>query len=98
MAKTKKVGMSGKFGARYGSKVRKAWNVITEKQKGLVKCPRCETKLRNMRQYNGLWHCKKCDATWTGGCWESTTPRGKESQRIAVRMARELAESEKKKQ
>ncbi len=96
MAKTKKVGISGKFGARYGSKVRKAWNVVAEKQKGIVKCPRCESRLRNMREYTGLWHCRRCGATWTGGAWESATPRGKESHRIAVRMAREVVELEKK--
>ena len=95
MAKTKKVGISGKFGARYGAKVRKTWNVIAEKQKGLVKCPKCETKIRNMREFTGLWHCKRCGAKWTGGAWESATDRGKESHRIAVRMARELAEMEK---
>lgn len=96
MAKTKKAGISGKFGARYGAKIRKEWNTVAQKQKGLVKCPRCETKLRNMRQSVGLWHCKRCGATWTGGAWESATARGKESHRIAIRMARESAELKKK--
>ncbi len=96
MAKTKKVGISGKFGTRYGAKVRKQWNNIAEKQKGIVKCPRCETKVRNMRESVGVWHCKKCDATWTGGAWESETARGKESIRIAARLSREAAELEKK--
>ena len=97
MAKTKKVGISGKFGARYGSKVRKQWNTIAEKQKGIEKCPKCNTKLRNMRKFVGIWHCKRCGATWTGGAWESSTSRGKESHRIAVRMAREATEVEKSK-
>jgi len=97
MAKTKKVGISGKFATRYGAKVRKEWNVIAEKQKGFSKCPKCETKARNMRDYVGLWHCEKCGATWTGGAWESATPRGKESHRIATRLAREMAEAEQKK-
>ena len=47
-----------------------------------------------MREFSGVWHCKRCGATWTGGAWESTTARGKESHRIAIRMAREAAESE----
>jgi large subunit ribosomal protein L37Ae len=89
MGKTKKAGISGKFGSRYGAKVRKEWNDLAEKQKGYVKCPRCKTKLRNMREFSGLWHCRRCGATWTGGAWQSSTERGKESHRIAVRMARE---------
>ena len=96
MGKTKKASIAGKFGARYGSKLRKQWLDLAEKQKGFVKCPRCETKLRNMRDHVGVWHCKRCGATWTGGAWESATARGKESQRIAVRLSREAAELEKK--
>ncbi|QEE14723.1 50S ribosomal protein L37ae [Promethearchaeum syntrophicum] len=94
MGKTKKVGISGRFGARYGSKLRKQWRDITSKQKGITKCPKCNTKLPNMREFVGVWHCKKCGATWTGGSWESATARGKESHRIAIRMAREASEAE----
>ena len=94
MAKTQElIGILGV--AQAGIQVIKdCWN--SKKQKGIVKCPKCETKIRNMREFTGLWHCKKCDATWTGGAWESSTARGKESHRIAVRMARELAETKKK--
>jgi large subunit ribosomal protein L37Ae len=95
MGHTKKVGLAGKFGARYGSRTRHAWREITEKQKGIQKCPKCETKVRNMREFIGVWHCKKCGARWTGGAWISATSRGKESHRIATRIARELTESEK---
>ncbi len=97
MGKTKKVGISGKFGVRYGATLRKRWNNIAEKQKGFVKCPKCETKVRNMRESIGVWHCKRCGSTWTGGAWESATPRGKESVRIATRLSREIAELEKSK-
>ena len=94
MGKTKKVGIAGRFGPRYGSKLRKQWRDITSKQKGISKCPKCFSKLTNMREFAGVWHCKKCGATWSGGTWESSTARGKESHRIAIRMAREAAESE----
>lgn len=95
MGKTKKVGISGKFGPRYGSKLRKQWNEVAEKQKGPTKCPKCESKLPNMREFVGVWHCKKCGARWTGGAWESNTARGKESHRIATRLARETLEADK---
>lgn len=94
MAKMKKVGLAGRFGHRYGSRVRNNWRDIMEKSKGIQKCPRCETKARNMREFLGVWHCKKCGARWTGGAWEPSTARGKEGVRIAARIAREMIESE----
>ena len=92
MGRTKKVGIAGKFGARYGSRTRNNWRTIMEVQKGVQKCPKCETKVRNMRETVGVWKCKKCGARFTGGAWNGATARGKESHRIAVRLARESSE------
>ncbi|MEJ2252171.1 MAG: 50S ribosomal protein L37ae [Candidatus Lokiarchaeota archaeon] len=90
MGKTKKVGITGKYGARYGSVVRKRAKVILEKMKGDLICPRCETKGSIRRVSTGIWHCRKCDATFTGGAYDVRTPRGAESFRIAKRRRREL--------
>ncbi|MEJ2296275.1 MAG: hypothetical protein P8Y23_16120 [Candidatus Lokiarchaeota archaeon] len=58
---TKKVGLSGQFGPRYGANVRKQWALIMNKQKGgKLKCPRCETKGSITRESTGIWFCKKC--------------------------------------
>lgn len=95
LAKTKKVGISGRFGARFGGQIRSAWRDIMEKQKGIQKCPKCETKNRNTRVSIGVWQCRRCGAKYTGGAWDSTTPRGKEGQRVAIRISREMAEAEK---
>lgn len=90
MGKTKKVGISGKFQARYGSVVRKRYRQIMEKMKGKIKCPRCQTKGSVHRISTGIWHCKKCDTKFTGGAYYIETPRGAESFRIAKRKQREL--------
>ena len=90
MGKTKKVGISGKFQARYGSVVRKRYRQIMEKMKGKIKCPRCQTKGSVHRFSTGIWHCKKCEAKFTGGAYYIETPRGAESFRIAKRKQREL--------
>ena len=95
MAGTKKVGIAGRFGARYGSRTRNTWKAVMEHQKGVQKCPRCESKIKNMRQSIGVWKCPKCGATFTGGAWAPATSRGKESHRIATRIARETMELEK---
>ncbi len=93
--KTRKVGIAGKFGARYGSVVRERWKRLTDQQKGIQKCPKCESRIRNMRKEVGVWECKRCGAKFTGGAWAPTTDRGKQSHRIAVRLKRELEESGK---
>ncbi len=87
---TKKVGISGKFGPRYGSTVRKRYNSIMVKMKSKkTKCPRCETVGTVRRLSTGIWHCRKCDAKFTGGAYYIETPRGAESFRIAKRKQRE---------
>jgi len=64
MAK-KKVGSAGRFGVRYGKTIRKRISEIEKKQKTIYKCPYCfKTKVKRVSV--GIWHCKKCDAKFTG--------------------------------
>ena len=55
-----------------------------------LKCPKCETKGSIHRISVGIWHCKKCNAKFTGGAYNIETPRGSESFRVAKRKQREL--------
>ena len=91
MARMKRSGISARFGARYGSNVRKKWRLIMEKEKsGDTKCPKCKTKGSIKRISTGIWHCRKCDAKFTGGAYFIETPRGAESFRISRQKQREL--------
>lgn len=85
----KRTGITGKYGARYGSELRKRARLILEKMKGDTKCPKCETRGSIHRISTGIWHCRKCDARFTGGAYYIDTPRGAESFRIAKRKQRE---------
>ncbi|HLC77531.1 MAG TPA: 50S ribosomal protein L37ae [Candidatus Nanoarchaeia archaeon] len=58
--KLKKSRAAGRFGARYGKKVRTKLNLIEDKQRKKQKCPYCG-KLGVKRLSKGIWHCKKCD-------------------------------------
>ncbi|MDD2678895.1 MAG: 50S ribosomal protein L37ae [Candidatus Nanoarchaeia archaeon] len=62
---TKRVGSTGRFGARYGSKIRK--NVLSieiAKNKKQV-CPSCKTgSLKRLSK--GVFVCKKCKAKVAG--------------------------------
>jgi large subunit ribosomal protein L37Ae len=56
---TKKVKQAGKFGARYGSKVKEKWLAIASKQAKKQQCPFCK-KLHVKRQAKGIWYCNGC--------------------------------------
>ncbi|MHA1754596.1 MAG: 50S ribosomal protein L37ae [Candidatus Odinarchaeia archaeon] len=82
MGKTKKVGTTGRFGARYGSTIRKRVRMIESKTYRPHKCPRCLTP-RVKRIGLGIWQCKKCNLKFAGGCWVPVTDAGKAISRIA---------------
>ena len=91
MGNTKKVGITGRYGVRYGSRIRKRIQVIEEKMKVPHKCPRCESKVAK-RISVGIWGCKRCGAEFTGGAYTLKTQPGVESKRISTRVQRELEE------
>ena len=66
---TKKVGSAGRFGARYGQKIRKKIAHIEAKQKKWQKCPYC-AKFKVKRISSGIWQCKSCESKFTGKAYE----------------------------
>lgn len=78
MAKrTKKVKSAGRFGQRYGVKIRHRIKEIEEKQRGWHTCPRCGRK-RVKRESTGIYVCKKCNAKFAGGAYFPHTITGRE--------------------
>lgn len=61
----KKIGSAGRFGARYGTKVRSRVAEIEKIQKGKLICPKCEMP-HVKRIAKGIWYCKKCGRKFTG--------------------------------
>lgn len=59
MTKTKKVGSTGRFGARYGIIIRRKVHDVEKAQKSWYKCPSCNAK-RVKRISTGIWQCRKC--------------------------------------
>ncbi len=76
MGRTKKVGSTGRFGARYGFKLRRIVKRIEDKKKAYHVCPRCGTK-RVKWVSVGLWHCRFCDYKFAGGAFEPVSTGGK---------------------
>lgn len=84
--KGRKTKSAGRFGARYGRKIRKLVAEIEEQTRALHKCPKCERKAVK-RIGTGIWRCAKCGYTFSGGTYIPRTPVG-----LAVERAVRLAE------
>ncbi|MFC2174611.1 50S ribosomal protein L37ae [archaeon] len=78
--KTKKVGVAGRFGSRYGRKIRENVRKVEVKSKAKHDCPQCG-KLSLKRVSNGIWQCTKCKTKLAGGAYVPQTGLGKISLR-----------------
>jgi large subunit ribosomal protein L37Ae len=67
-AKRKKIQASGRFGAGYGTRVRKKLNAIESKQRVKQACLFCK-KLGVKREAAGIWHCSKCDKKFAANAY-----------------------------
>jgi len=68
MGRTKKVWSTGRFGSRYGKKIRQSVIDVEKKQKAKQKCPYCK-KLHVKRLSTGIWYCRNCKSKFTGGAY-----------------------------
>ncbi|MFW6041014.1 MAG: 50S ribosomal protein L37ae [Thermoplasmatota archaeon] len=69
MVKKKKVGSTGRFGPRYGVKVRRSIKDLEKEQKDWYECPRCHHE-KVKRESSGIWNCKKCGLKFAGGAYK----------------------------
>jgi large subunit ribosomal protein L37Ae len=87
MARSKKVGSTGRFGPRYGAKLRRRVLDIEKKRNEPTRCPSCATRALK-RQAVGLWKCTKCGILFAGGAYVPFTDAGKAAKRaIAQRVS-----------
>ena len=82
LGKMKKVGPTRGFGARYGSSVRKRYIKVVVELRKPHKCPQCGF-MRVKRESVGIWKCKKCEHTFTGGAYTPVTKLGIVAKRAA---------------
>ncbi|MFH1445241.1 MAG: 50S ribosomal protein L37ae [Nanoarchaeota archaeon] len=69
MTKTKKVGSAGRFGIRYGRKIRQRLIKVEKELKAKHKCPSC-LKPGLKREKAGIWVCKKCGLKIAGKAYK----------------------------
>ncbi|MBK70012.1 MAG: 50S ribosomal protein L37ae [Euryarchaeota archaeon] len=85
MAKrTQKAGLTARFGSRYGVSVRRRAGSALRKKSREYTCPSCQyPKVR--RKAAGIWECRKCGHTFTGGVWEPFTRASEANSRVIRR-------------
>ena len=85
--RTKKAGICGKYGTRYGASLRKVVKKMEVTQHSKYNCPFCG-KDNVKRAVVGIWKCKSCRKTMAGGAWTMTTPAAA-TVRSAIRRLRQ---------
>mmetsp|Transcript_18302 Transcript_18302/g.21890 ORF Transcript_18302/g.21890 Transcript_18302/m.21890 type:complete len:95 (-) Transcript_18302:52-336(-) len=70
--RTKKVGITGKYGTRYGSTLRKLMRKIEVSQHSTYRCAFCG-KDNVKRTCVGIWGCKSCKKVIAGGAYSLST-------------------------
>ena len=75
MGHLKKVSTAGRYGARYGTGIRKRIIKVEKKQKVKEACPKCGFK-RLKRISSGIFICRKCALKFAGGAYFPNTLTG----------------------
>lgn len=57
--KKEKTGSTGRFGSRYGTRVRARVKSVEDRMKASHTCPQCKAKKVN-RVSTGVWKCDRC--------------------------------------
>mmetsp|Transcript_13589 Transcript_13589/g.23922 ORF Transcript_13589/g.23922 Transcript_13589/m.23922 type:complete len:98 (+) Transcript_13589:88-381(+) len=97
MAKhTKKVGITGKYGTRYGSSLRKIVKRYLISQRSRYHCTFCG-KDSVKRTNGGIWKCKSktCGKTLAGGCWQVSTTAAATAKTTIGRLRKQMTDADK---
>jgi len=66
--RTRKVGVAGRFGPRYGVRIRRRVQEIEEGLRVRHACPKC-LAVSVKRRSSGVWACRRCGTVFAGGAY-----------------------------
>jgi len=66
--RTRKVGIAGRFGPRYGVRIRRRVQEIEEGLRKRSVCPTCQ-HVAVKRRSSGVWACRHCGTVFAGGAY-----------------------------
>ncbi len=65
----RKLSSAGRFGTRYGRRIKQRIIAVEKIQKSKQKCPFCN-KLSVKRISSGIWYCKACDSKFAAKAYD----------------------------
>jgi large subunit ribosomal protein L37Ae len=81
--RTRQVGVVGRFGPRYGVRIRRRVQEIEEGRRGRHVCPKCQAPAVHRRS-SGVWQCRHCGHVFAGGAYRPV---------VTTSFKREIAEA-----
>ena len=73
MAKSRgKIGSAGRFGERYGKRIKSLTSSLERSKNARYKCPRC-SMVYVVRESSGIWKCRKCGNRFAGQAYRPGT-------------------------
>ena len=76
----------GRFGSRYGRKIRKRVSSVETRMRQNHPCPACGRKTVK-RSGTSIWECRKCGTKFAGGAYVPQTPSGKTARRVITSLS-----------
>lgn len=67
----KKVGSTGRFGARYGTRIRARVKAVEDRIKSDHRCPECGAA-KVERSGSGIWKCSRCGTKFAAKAYDPT--------------------------
>lgn len=90
--RTKKIGSAGRFGVRYGRKIRLLVSDIEKMQKKRHECPSCN-KFAVKRISAAIWTCRACGIKFSGGAYTPASMRLEPvAQAESIKLAKKVIE------
>ncbi len=66
--RTRQVGVVGRYGPRYGVRIRRRVQEVEEARRASHVCPKCQAAAVRRRS-SGVWQCRHCGHVFAGGAY-----------------------------
>ncbi len=66
--RTRQVGVVGRYGPRYGVRIRRRVQEVEEGRRARHVCPKCQAAAVRRRS-SGVWQCRHCGHVFAGGAY-----------------------------
>ncbi len=90
--RTRQVGVVGRYGPRYGVRIRRRVQEIEETRRATHVCPKCSAAAVRRRS-SGVWQCRHCGHVFAGGAYRPVVTTSFKRELEEVKAAEEPEEA-----